>query len=93
MVVDLGRDYYHLPDDKLTELAEKIRAGNMDDVLKVYESEMKVRCTINAPLQGKLTARMYIDRTEPAEERDHGQLDSHTADPGAEDKSTSCGIA
>lgn len=42
MVLDLGRDHYHLQGDALTALQEKVRHGNMEDVLKVYEEEMKV---------------------------------------------------
>ncbi|KAJ9116572.1 hypothetical protein QFC20_000504 [Naganishia adeliensis] len=41
MVLDLGRDHYHLQGEALTALQEKVRHGNMEDVLKVYEEEMK----------------------------------------------------
>lgn len=43
MVLDLGKDHYHLQGDALTALGDKVRHGNMEDVLKVYEEEMKVR--------------------------------------------------
>jgi hypothetical protein len=42
MVLDLGKDYYHLSGQALTDLSGKVKAGNMEDVLRVYESEMKV---------------------------------------------------
>lgn len=43
-MLDLGRDHYHLQGDALTALGEKVRHGNMEDVLKVYEAEMKANC-------------------------------------------------
>lgn len=46
MVLDLGKDHYHLQGDALTALGDKVRHGNMEDVLKVYEEEMKVRKTL-----------------------------------------------
>lgn len=42
-MLDLGKDHYHLQGDALTALGDKVRHGNMEDVLKVYEEEMKVR--------------------------------------------------
>ncbi len=42
MVLDLGRDHFHLSGDALEELGRKVSDGNMEDVLKVYEAEMKV---------------------------------------------------
>lgn len=48
MVLDLGRDHYHLQGEALTALQEKVRHGNMEDVLKVYEEEMKVSANANA---------------------------------------------
>ncbi|KAJ9109213.1 hypothetical protein QFC21_000542 [Naganishia friedmannii] len=45
MVLDLGKDHYHLQGDALTALGEKVRHGNMEDVLKVYEAEMKAIST------------------------------------------------
>jgi hypothetical protein len=41
MVLDLGKDHYHLQGEALNALGEKVRHGNMEDVLKVYEAEMK----------------------------------------------------
>ncbi|KAJ9125559.1 hypothetical protein QFC22_000521 [Naganishia vaughanmartiniae] len=41
MVLDLGKDHYHLQGEALDALGEKVRHGNMEDVLKVYETEMK----------------------------------------------------
>lgn len=43
MVLDLGRDYYHLSGSALDALGEKVRNGDMEEVLRVYEKEMKVR--------------------------------------------------
>jgi nuclear-control-of-ATPase protein 2 len=42
MVMDLGRDYYHLSGPALDELQQKVRGGEMEAVLKVYEGELKV---------------------------------------------------
>lgn len=43
MVLDLGRDHYHLSGAALEALGRKAMDGNMEDVLKVYEEEMRVR--------------------------------------------------
>jgi nuclear-control-of-ATPase protein 2 len=43
MVVDLGRDYYHMSELELDGLAQKVRRGDMEEVLRLYEKEMKVR--------------------------------------------------
>lgn len=42
MVLDLGRDYYHMSPDQLTGLSAKIRAGDMEEVLRLYEKELQV---------------------------------------------------
>lgn len=42
MVLDLGRDYYHMSPPQLDELSAKIRGGDMEEVLRVYEKEMQV---------------------------------------------------
>ena len=42
MVMDLGRDYYHLSGAALDALGEKVRTGDMEEVLRVYEREMQV---------------------------------------------------
>jgi nuclear-control-of-ATPase protein 2 len=41
MVVDLGRDYYHLSGTELEQLGQKVRGGDMEPVLRLYENEMK----------------------------------------------------
>ena len=43
MVLDLGRDYYKLSGPALEALGAKVRAGDMEEVLRVYEKEMQVR--------------------------------------------------
>jgi nuclear-control-of-ATPase protein 2 len=54
MVLDLGRDYYHLQGDALEALKGKIRGGDMEEVLRVYEKEMQVSdCCACAELGGK----------------------------------------
>jgi nuclear-control-of-ATPase protein 2 len=46
MVVDLGRDYYHLSGTELEQLGQKVRGGDMEPVLRLYENEMKAStCT------------------------------------------------
>jgi nuclear-control-of-ATPase protein 2 len=42
MVLDLGRDYYHLSGPELDALGQKVRSGDMEQVLRVYEQEMQV---------------------------------------------------
>jgi nuclear-control-of-ATPase protein 2 len=42
MVMDLGRDYYHMNSTQLEGLGERIRGGDMEEVLRVYEKEMQV---------------------------------------------------
>ena len=42
MVLDLGRDYYGLKGEQLAVLGEKVRTGDMEQVLRVYEKEMQV---------------------------------------------------
>ena len=42
MVLDLGRDYYHMNSTQLDGLSERIRGGDMEEVLRVYEKEMQV---------------------------------------------------
>ncbi|KAK4683942.1 nuclear control of ATPase protein 2, partial [Tremellales sp. Uapishka_1] len=41
MVMDLGRDYYHLSGDALEALGEKVKSGDMEEVLRVYEKELQ----------------------------------------------------
>jgi hypothetical protein len=45
MVMDLGRDYYHMSPSELNALGDKIKAGDMEDVLRVYEKELSARET------------------------------------------------
>ena len=42
MVIDLGRDYYKLSGPALEALGEKVKSGDMEEVLRVYEKEMQV---------------------------------------------------
>jgi nuclear-control-of-ATPase protein 2 len=42
MVLDLGRDYYKLSGPELDALGQKVRSGDMEQVLRVYEQEMQV---------------------------------------------------
>lgn len=43
MVVDFGRDTYGLSGNQLTELAEKVKVGDLTSVLRVWEADIKVR--------------------------------------------------
>ncbi|KAH8090542.1 ATP synthase regulation protein NCA2-domain-containing protein [Filobasidium floriforme] len=58
MVLDLGKDYYHLSDQGLSDLSAKVKAGNMEDVLKVYESEM--RSPVKNAVMGNLIRTLLI---------------------------------
>lgn len=51
MVLDLGRDYYHMNPTQLEGLGEKIRGGDMEEVLRVYEKEMQVRTILTLILR------------------------------------------
>lgn len=42
MVRDLGRDYYKLSGPELEALGERVKSGDMEQVLRVYEQEMQV---------------------------------------------------
>lgn len=42
MVLDLGKDYYHMTPPQLEQLGAKIKAGDMEEVLRVYEKELQV---------------------------------------------------
>ena len=42
MVRDLGRDYYKLKGPELEALGERVKSGDMEQVLRVYEQEMQV---------------------------------------------------
>lgn len=58
MVMDLGKDYYHLDGAQLQELKKKVNAGDLESVLKVYESEM--RSPIKNALFGYLIRTLLI---------------------------------
>ena len=45
MVRDLGRDYYKLKGPELEALGERVKSGDMEQVLRVYEQEMQVSRT------------------------------------------------
>jgi hypothetical protein len=64
----------------------------MEDVLRVYESEMRVSRTRAAAASCygtdlRLDLGLSLRRLEPGQERRHGQLDSDPVDPGAKDQS------
>lgn len=81
MVLDLGKDHYHLQGDALTALGDKVRHGNMEDVLKVYEEEMKVCRSLGF---GEHVAKPSYAVT--AQERSDGKPRPHTFDSGPENK-------
>lgn len=58
MVLDLGRDYYHLDDAGLVALKKRVNKGDMDDVLKVYEGEM--RSPVKNAVMGSLVRTLLI---------------------------------
>jgi len=94
MVLDLGKDYYHLSDQGLSDLSAKVKAGNMEDVLKVYESEMRVSSAIlpwrrEFGLEADVGCRLNCWRIESRQERRHGQSDPDAVDPGSKDQSDS----
>ena len=62
MVRDLGKDYYKLNGSELDALTERVKSGDMEQVLRVYEQEMQV-----CPLTRTLIA--MSDHPEPTQER------------------------
>ncbi|WVR04733.1 hypothetical protein IAU60_001744 [Kwoniella sp. DSM 27419] len=58
MVLDLGRDYYHLSGPALDALGDKIRSGDMEEVLRVYEKEMQ--SPVKNALMGSLVRTLLI---------------------------------
>ena len=58
MVLDLGRDYYHMSEPQLENLGEKIRSGDMEQVLRVYEKEMQ--SPVKNALLGSLIRTLLI---------------------------------
>jgi hypothetical protein len=64
MVRDLGKDYYKLNGPELDALTERVKSGDMEQVLRVYEQEMQVR-----PLTRTLRVmRVISDDAEPTQE-------------------------
>lgn len=41
--MDFGRDEYKMSEEQLKELANKVRVGDLTDVLRVWEQDIKVR--------------------------------------------------
>lgn len=58
MVLDFGRDVYHLNDSQLSHLRAQIEAGDMESVLKAYENE--IRQPIKSALFGHLVRTLLI---------------------------------
>ncbi|WWC86785.1 uncharacterized protein L201_001664 [Kwoniella dendrophila CBS 6074] len=58
MVLDLGRDYYHLSGSELDALSVKIRNGDMEEVLRVYEKELQ--SPVKNALMGSLVRTLLI---------------------------------
>ncbi|WWC68050.1 uncharacterized protein I206_101969 [Kwoniella pini CBS 10737] len=58
MVLDLGRDYYHLSGPDLDALSVKIKTGDMEEVLRVYEKEMQ--SPVKNALMGSLVRTLLI---------------------------------
>ncbi|ODN79548.1 hypothetical protein L202_03503 [Cryptococcus amylolentus CBS 6039] len=58
MVLDLGKDYYHLSGPALEALGEKVKTGNMEEVLRVYEKELQ--SPVKNALMGSLIRTLLI---------------------------------
>lgn len=58
MVLDLGRDYYHMSPPELDQLSSKIKAGDMEEVLRVYEKELQVGHEMLIQLTFRAQSRM-----------------------------------
>lgn len=80
MVRDLGRDYYKLKGPELEALGERVKSGDMEQVLRVYEQEMQVSLA--------QSTEAGADLVEPAQERLDGQSSPNSLDPGPKDQGT-----
>lgn len=58
MVVDFGRDVYHLDSAQLSVLEQKVKEGDMESVLKAYEKE--IQSPIKSALFGHLIRTLLI---------------------------------
>lgn len=58
MVVDFGRDQYGLTGDQLTELAQKVKVGDLTTVLRVWEEDIK--SPIRSAVSGSLIRTLLI---------------------------------
>ncbi|KIR60442.1 hypothetical protein I314_03737 [Cryptococcus bacillisporus CA1873] len=58
MVMDLGRDYYHLSGPQLQALGDRVKNGDMEEVLRVYEREMQ--SPLKNALMGSLVRTLLI---------------------------------
>lgn len=58
MVVDLGKDYYHLDQAQLDHLVSQVKQGDMEQVLKAYETEIK--SPLRNALMGSLVRTLLI---------------------------------
>lgn len=58
MVLDLGRDYYHMSPPELNQLSTKIKAGDMEEVLRLYEKELQ--SPVKNALLGNLIRTLLI---------------------------------
>lgn len=87
MVLDLGRDYYNFSGPELARLGDRVRAGDMEEVLRVYEKELQVGLGVCSVCVGAaLKGDGHADSAEPRQERTHGESDPHPADSGAKDQ-------
>ncbi|KAK4705974.1 nuclear control of ATPase protein 2, partial [Phenoliferia sp. Uapishka_3] len=58
MVIDFGRDQYGLGEEQLKGLAEKVRAGDLTSVLRVWEKDIK--SPIRSAVSGSLIRTLLI---------------------------------
>lgn len=56
--MDLGRDYYHLSGPQLQALGDRVKNGDMEEVLRVYEREMQ--SPLKNALMGSLVRTLLI---------------------------------
>jgi hypothetical protein len=73
MVLDLGKDHYRLSGPALEALGRKVIQGNMEDVLRVYEEEMRVSTSRNDIRAKTASAERFLCvYSEPNQERYYG---------------------
>ena len=66
MVVDFGRDEYKMSEEELRILANKVRVGDLTDVLRVWEKDIKVCSIVRRVVVLALTSCSSVPLDQPS---------------------------